>query len=43
MGLLGMKGTTSNVDADTENVAKAYIALSEAMMCLLPRPRLEAA
>lgn len=43
MGLLGIKGLTSNVDPDTMDVAKAYIALSEAVMYLLRRPRLEAA
>ena len=42
MDTLGTKGTTSNVAVDSENVAKAYIALSEAIMCLLPRPQLEA-
>ena len=41
MDTLRMKGSTSNVDTDTENVAKAYVALSEAMMYLLPRPQLE--
>ena len=42
MGLLNLKVLTSNVDADTENIANAYMTLSEAMMRLLPRPQLEA-
>lgn len=42
MDPLGMKGSRSIVDPDTENVAKAYIALSETVMCVLTRPRQEA-
>ncbi|KAL8852761.1 MAG: hypothetical protein Q9221_002391 [Calogaya cf. arnoldii] len=36
---LGVKGTTTNVDSDTENVANAYMALSDGTPYRLPRPR----
>ncbi|KAI4233713.1 MAG: hypothetical protein LQ349_004237 [Xanthoria aureola] len=36
---LGMKGTTTKVDANTENVAEGYMALSDGTPYHLPRPR----
>ena len=42
MDTLGIRGTTSYVDPDTEIVAKPYIALSEAEMGVLPRLQQEA-
>lgn len=37
--LLAMKGTTTKVDLNTENIAKGYMALSDGTPYHLPRPK----